>query len=77
MLRERMNGHRSSVKNKADTLVAVHFTYQGSKWRVTVLEGEPSDIVQRRLRKAVNKQAEGSQIYMVLNHGDSLVIQVL
>ena len=57
-LRERMNGHRSSIKNNEDTTVAVHFTHRDHSWRVTVLERAPTDIMQRQLLKAVDQQTE-------------------
>ena len=67
-LRERMNGHRSSIKNNEDTPVAVHFTHRDHSWRVTVLERAPTGIVQRQLlEKLWINRLRGSQLFTVQN----------
>ena len=77
-LRERMNGHRSSIKNNEDTPVAVHFTHRDHSWWVTVLERAPTDIVQRRfLEKLWINRLRGSQLFTVLNRDDGLGILLL
>ena len=77
-VRERMNGHRLSIKNNEDTPVAVHFTHRDHSWRVTVLERAPTDIVQRRLlEKLWINRLRGSQLFTVLNRDDGLGILVL
>ena len=73
-LRERMNGHRSSIKNKEDTPVAVHFTHRDHSWRVTVLERAPTDTVQRRLLE--NLWINMLRLFTVLNRDDGLGILV-
>ena len=47
-LRERMNGHRSAIKNGEDTPVADHFKEEHSV-RVSVLTSTPEEVVQRSL----------------------------
>ena len=47
-LRERLNHHRSNIRNNDDTPVAEHFRGQHAL-RVTVLSAAPEDVVQRRL----------------------------
>ena len=47
-LREKMNGHRSAIKNGEDTPVANHFKEEHSA-RVSVLTSTPEEVVQRRL----------------------------
>ena len=77
-VRERMNGHRSSIKNNEDTPVAVHFTHRDHSWRVTVLERAPTDIVQcRLLEKLWINRLRGSRWFTVLNRDDGLGILVL
>ena len=46
LLREGMNGHRSSIKNNEDTPFTAHFLHREHTWRVIVPEGAPTDIVQ-------------------------------
>ena len=58
-LRERMKGHRSSIKNNEDTPVAVHFTHQDHSWRVTFRRGANWHRAASTPRKAVDQQAEG------------------
>ena len=48
-LRERMNGHRFSIKNKTNTPVGMHFSTEGHNPRVSVIQKAPPDILQRRL----------------------------
>ena len=45
---ERMNGHRSAIKNGEDTPVANHFKEKPSV-RVSVLTSTPAEVIQRRL----------------------------
>ena len=47
-LRERMNGHRSAIKNGEDTPVADHFKEEHSV-RVSVLTSTPEEVIQRHL----------------------------
>ena len=48
-LRERMDGHRFTVKNKTDTPVAKHFSTNEHSLKISVLQTASTAVVQRRL----------------------------
>ena len=53
LLRERMNGHRCSVKHGQDTPVAEHFKKKKHKMAVCVLQGAQED---RTMRRSLEKK---------------------
>ena len=77
-LRERMNGHRFSIKNKTNTPVGMHFSTEGHNPRVSVIQKAPQDILQRRLlEKSWIDRLKKSPGKLLLNRDDGLDIRVL
>ena len=77
-LRERMNGHRSAIKNSEDTPVADHFKEEHSV-RVSVLTSTPEEVVQRRLMERVwirRLSGEGSP-WTLINRDAGVDVELL
>ena len=77
-LRERMNGHRSAIKNGEDTPVADHFKEEHSA-RVSVLTSTPEEVVQRRLMERAWKRrlsSEGSP-WTLINRNAGIDVEPL
>ena len=77
-LRERLNGHRADIRNKADTPVGVHFGMSDHHLRVSGLEGTSSDTRSRRLReRAWIRFFQQSNVFTCMNRDNGLDILTL
>ena len=77
-LRERLNGHRADIRNKADTPVGVHFGMSDHHLRVSGPEGTSSDTRSRRLReRAWIRFFQKSNVFTCMNRDNGLDILTL
>ena len=77
-LRERLNGHRADIRNKADTPVGVPFGMSDHHLRVSGMEGTSSDTRSRRLReRAWIRFFQKSNVFTCMNRDNGLDILTL
>ena len=77
-LRERLNGHRADIRNKADTPVGVHFGMSDHHLHVSGLERTSSDTWSRRLwERAWICFIQKSNVFTCMNRDNGVDILTL